>query len=57
MYEVSEIQDYLQKWLEAERNLVINWIGLQSYPCNFEPIDSADKGIPIEPPIDKEAIL
>jgi len=25
MYEVQEIQAYKQKWLEAERDLAINW--------------------------------
>jgi len=43
MYEISEIQDYRQKWLEAERDLAINWIELQPASPNYEPIDNADK--------------
>jgi hypothetical protein len=54
MCEISEIQDYLQKWLEAERDLVINGGGLQSYPYNYEPIDNIDKDIPIELGINKD---
>ena len=28
MYEIteSEIQDYREKWFEAERNLALNWV-------------------------------
>ena len=33
MYEVSDIQDYLQKWLEVERDLAINGIIIQPYPA------------------------
>ena len=43
MYEVSEIQDYRQKWLEAERDLAINGVELQSDSINCEPIDIIDK--------------
>ena len=56
MYEVPELQDYRQKWLEAERDLVVNWIVLQSYPCGYEPIDGGDKETSTEPPVDKETI-
>jgi len=45
MYEVAEIQDYRQKWLEAERDLAINWIEFQSDSPNYEPIDNVDKDI------------
>lgn len=45
MYEVEEIQDYKLKWLEAERNLAINWAELQSYPLNYEPMENVDKDI------------
>ena len=56
MYEVSEEiqQDYRQKWLEAERDLALMGIGLQSDPPNHEPIDNVDKDISIEPCINKE---
>ena len=43
MYEVSEIQDYKQKWLEAERDLAINWVEPPSDPLSYEPIDNVDK--------------
>ena len=43
MYEVSEIQDYRQKWLEAERDLAINWAEPPFGPTNYEPIDNVDK--------------
>ncbi len=43
MYEVSEIQDYRQKWLEAERDLAINWVELPSDSPYYEPIDNVDK--------------
>lgn len=43
MYEVAEIQDYEQKWLEAERDLAINWVKLQPDSPNYEPIDNGDK--------------
>jgi hypothetical protein len=45
MYEVPEIQDYKQKWLEAERDLAIIWVEPLSIPLNCEPIDNADKDI------------
>ena len=56
MYEVSEEiqQDYIQKWLEAERDLALMGIGLQSDPPNYEPIDNVDKDISIEPRINKD---
>ena len=54
MCEVIEIQDYIQKWLEAERDLAINGRGLQSYPYNFEPIDNLDEDISIEPGINED---
>lgn len=54
MYEVTEIQDYIQKWLEAERDLAINGRGLQSYPYNYEPIDNVDKDISTEPCINED---
>jgi len=50
MNEVGDIQEYIQKWLEAERDLVISG-GLQFYPCNYEPIDNVDKDVPVEPSI------
>ena len=38
MYEISDIQEYRQKWLEAERDLLLNW----AEPCpllpSYEPI-------------------
>lgn len=42
MYEISDIQDYKQKWLEAERALAINWVELPSDKPNDEPIDNVD---------------
>lgn len=39
MYEVPDIQDYEQKWLEAERDLAISWAELPSNPFDYEPID------------------
>lgn len=50
MYEVTEIQDYRQKWLEAERDLALNWIEPLSIPL-YEPLDHIDKNIePIDEP-------
>jgi len=43
MYEVFEIQDYRQKWLEAERDLALNWVEPPFDPLNYEPIDNVDK--------------
>ena len=40
MYEVQEIQDYKQKWLEAERDLAIIWA---EPPFDHESIDNVDK--------------
>ena len=55
MYEApEEIQDYKQKWLEAERDLALMGIELQSDSPNYEPIDNVDKDISIEPCINKE---
>lgn len=52
MYEVAEIQEYRQKWLEAERELALNWIEPLSIHLDYEPIDHVDKNLePInEPP-------
>ena len=55
MYEVpEETQDYRQKWLEAEHDLALMGVGLQSGSPNYEPIDNVDKDISIEPCINKE---
>ena len=54
MYEVSDIQKYRQKWLEAERDLAINWAEPPFGPTNYEPIDNVDKYISIEPCINKD---
>jgi hypothetical protein len=55
MYEApEEIQDYKQKWLEAERDLALMGIELQSGSPNYEPIDNVDKDISIEPCINKD---
>ena len=43
MYEVPEIQDYKQKWLEAERDLALNWAELPIVSLNDEPIDNVDR--------------
>ncbi len=43
MYEIEEIQDYKLKWLEAERDLAINWAEPPSNPLNYEPIEDVDK--------------
>ena len=43
MYEVEEIQDYKLKWLEAERDLAINWAEPPSDPLNYEPIEDIGK--------------
>ncbi|MDP2919822.1 MAG: hypothetical protein Q8O43_06370 [Dehalococcoidia bacterium] len=44
MYEIPEIQDYRQKWLEAERDLALNWV-------EPPPLDNIDKDIePINEP-------
>lgn len=45
MYEIpeSEVQDYGQKWLEAERELVLNWVDIPVAPLNGEPRDNADR--------------
>ena len=40
MYEVQEIQDYKQRWLEAERDLALIWAEL---PLNHETIDNLDE--------------
>ena len=44
MYEVSDIQEYRQKWLEAERDLAVNWAEFPSVPPDYEPVDNVDKG-------------
>lgn len=54
MYEVTDIQDYIQKWLEAERDLAINGRGLQYNLYNYEPKDNVDKDIFIEPCINED---
>jgi len=54
MYEVLEIQDYRQQWLEAERDLAINWAEPLSDPLNYEPIDNVDKDISTEPCIKED---
>ena len=36
MYEIDDIQDYKQKWLEAERELAINWVEIPSIPLDSE---------------------
>ena len=42
MYEVDDIQDYIQKWLEAERDLaLISWA---TPPFDPETIDNVDVG-------------
>ena len=43
MYEIDEIQDYKLKWLEAERDLAINWAEPTSDPLTSEPIDNVEK--------------
>ncbi len=43
MYEVSDIQEYRQKWLEAERDLAINWVELPVAPLDDEPTDNVDR--------------
>ena len=45
MYDIPEIQDYKQKWLEAERDLAINWVEPPSNLNNCEPIDNEHKDI------------
>jgi len=45
MYEVSDIQDYLQKWLEAERELLLMWLNPRSTPPNDESIDADATGV------------
>ena len=45
MYEIPEIQDYRQKWLEAERDLAINWVQPPSISPSYEPFDNVDKDI------------
>jgi hypothetical protein len=48
MCEISEIQDYLQKWAEAERDLAINGVWPQCYPLQNWPLDTVEKDIPPE---------
>jgi len=48
MNEISEFQDYRQKWLEAERELAMNWAEPPSNPPCLEPVDNIN--------IDKENI-
>lgn len=45
MYEVADIEDYREKWLEAERELAINWIEDLSIPLSYEPINDVDKNL------------
>lgn len=41
MYEIPETQDYLQKWLEAERELAMNWIVLPPVDSlTWEPVNT-----------------
>jgi len=56
MDEVIEIQDYREKWLEAERDIAIGWIKPLSIPLNYEPdyepVEEVDENIePIGMPI------
>lgn len=52
MYEVTEIEDYREKWLEAERELAISWREHLIIAVNYEPVDQADKKVePVETPI------
>jgi len=46
MYEGLDIRDYILKWLEAERELMVNWETLQYYPYNYEPINNIEKTNP-----------
>jgi len=49
MYEVTEIEDYREKWLEAERELAISWREHLIIAVNYEPLDEADKKVePVE---------
>lgn len=43
MENVSEIQGYMEKWLEAERDLMVLSYQLQAYALCFEPTDFFDK--------------
>jgi len=52
MYEVIEIEDYREKWLEAERELAISWREHLLIAVDYEPVDQADKNVePVESPI------
>lgn len=43
MLEAPEVQDYGQKWLEAERDLAINWVELPVALLDDEAVDNADR--------------
>lgn len=53
MSEVTEIEDYREKWLEAERDIAINcWIEDLYIAVKHEPVDEVDEKIgPAEMPI------
>lgn len=52
MYEVTEIEDYREKWLEAERELAISWSEHLIIAGTYEPVDQADEKVePAETPI------
>lgn len=52
MNEINDIEDYGEKWLEAERELASNWIEDLYVPVSYEPVDQEDKNVePVELPI------
>jgi len=48
MEEISNIQDYIQKWLEAERDLAINGGWLRCSPRKDESAKKNDEDFPSE---------
>ncbi len=49
MYEVDDIQDYIQKWLEAERDLAIYWVEPPFDPETIDNVDVGTEGINMKP--------
>ena len=47
MYEIDDIQDYKMKWLEAERDLALNWAERPSSPLDYEPIENIAHETPV----------
>jgi len=49
MNEITDIEDYGEKWLEAERELASNWIEDLYVRLTYEPVDEVERKLePVE---------